>query len=80
MCGIFSILGPQCEDAYFSFQRGEHRGPENTVYERVNHYVTMGFHRLAINGHGKTSSEQPMKIDGCVLICNGEMRALPSGH
>ena len=73
MCGIFCILGSECGEAHASFIRGAARGPDHSVAERLNKDVLFGFHRLAINGFGKTSANQPMRIDGCALICNGEI-------
>lgn len=34
--------------------------------------IILGFHRLAINGLSNDSN-QPFEIDGCILICNGEI-------
>ena len=34
--------------------------------------IVLGFHRLAINGLS-AGSHQPFEIDGCILVCNGEI-------
>ena len=34
--------------------------------------LVLGFHRLAINGLSSVSN-QPFEIDGCILVCNGEI-------
>jgi asparagine synthase (glutamine-hydrolysing) len=76
MCGIFAILNNTYakEDVENSFKRGANRGPESSVLEwsLQNNYV-FGFHRLAINGFEDKSSNQPLKIHNCSLICNGEI-------
>lgn len=82
MCGIFSLFlknynsGTENfeEVVLENFNKGEPRGPENSVLEYFNKdKLYLGFHRLAINGFGKDASEQPLKIKNCVLICNGEI-------
>ena len=55
-----------------SFMLGTNRGPESQTLLKIdNNYL--GFHRLAINGYGNKSSEQPIKKHNCTLICNGEI-------
>ena len=73
MCGIFCIQGTNLKGAYSSFSLGRNRGPENSILMQVNPSLTVGFHRLAINGFGKASSEQPLELENCVLVCNGEI-------
>ena len=74
MCGIFSILNSCLEkkNIVHHFNKGSPRGPENSTLNVPFHKIYMGFHRLAINGLDKHSG-QPMEIDNCVLICNGEI-------
>jgi asparagine synthase (glutamine-hydrolysing) len=74
MCGIFAYLGKSYSDEELkSFaEKIRHRGPDNTTYERVNESVFFGFHRLAINGLNEISN-QPMRHNGYVMICNGEI-------
>jgi len=76
MCGIFSILN---NNNYFfpheiveSFNKGQSRGPEHSVFDRYGFDIQMGFHRLAINGLNDASN-QPICINDIVLICNGEI-------
>ena len=47
--------------------------PENSVFKKVNDKTLFGFHRLAINGYSNPESEQPIELEDCVLICNGEI-------
>ena len=76
MCGIFSILNNsyQIEDVELAFKKGYKRGPESSS---INFYsdknFVFGFHRLAINGFKNPKSEQPLKFNDCILICNGEI-------
>ena len=75
MCGIFSILN-NClneSDIIRCFQEGIQRGPEESSIKWVNEFnIALGFHRLAINGL-TDAAMQPMQIDNCILICNGEI-------
>ena len=78
MCGIFAILKDHIDDKLLQilnreFQKGQSRGPENSHFEKINEQLVFGFHRLAINGYKLDSSEQPIKLDNCILICNGEI-------
>ena len=54
MCGIFALLNNYTSIPrnylYKQFQKGQHRGPENSVMEEVMVKASFGFHRLAING------------------------------
>ena len=77
MCGIFAVLSSDTtgDDSFETknFHKGQNRGPENSVCTRVNENILFGFHRLAINGYSNPNSEQPICIENCVLICNGEI-------
>ena len=56
------------------FMKGNSRGPEKSTFQyHEKHDVFFGFHRLAINGYGKATSEQPLSKADCLLICNGEI-------
>jgi hypothetical protein len=75
MCGIFALLntsGKNNEKTEKHFMKGKSRGPENSTLVTSYPGVTIGFHRLAINGLN-AESNQPIVIDGVVLICNGEI-------
>ena len=73
MCGIFAILNKQHDEKTLisHFIKGTSRGPENSSIEFLSN-ITLGFHRLAINGLNK-SANQPLHIGECILICNGEI-------
>ena len=74
MCGIFALLNNWVinnETISDVFQLGSQRGPEYSVMKEVNN-VTLGFHRLAINGLNP-ESHQPVVIGDVSLICNGEI-------
>ena len=77
MCGILAIISStMSKNGNFekrNFRKGEKRGPENSVLKRINGDILFGFHRLAINGYKNESSQQPICIEDCVLICNGEI-------
>lgn len=78
MCGIFGYLTKYANvDEQFirkQFLRGQHRGPESTVWKKMetDYHFFMGFHRLAINGLNNKSN-QPFDILGVQLVCNGEI-------
>ena len=74
MCGIFTLLNHQYDGALVQqqFEKGRGRGPEHSVLKSVGIRVTMGFHRLAINGLNVESS-QPLEHNNMFLICNGEI-------
>jgi len=78
MCGIFIYIGnnQSYEFCIENANISQHRGPDNTQYVNVpyikNKNITMGFHRLAINGLGD-SGNQPFLINGVYMICNGEI-------
>lgn len=87
MCGIFALLntsGTNNEKVEKQFMKGKARGPENSTLVTSYPGITIGFHRLAINGLN-AESNQPIVINGVVLICNGEIynyqqlyKAMPS--
>ena len=79
MCGIFGMLNRYTSKYSYTqdfinnaFQKGKKRGPETSQYKIINEFTEFGFHRLAINGINDESS-QPLCIDNCILICNGEI-------
>lgn len=75
MCGIFLLLNSgeaNKELVRQEFIKGKNRGPENSTLLEDNYKLTLGFHRLAINGLNSLSN-QPIEINGIVLICNGEI-------
>lgn len=73
MCGIFAIFHSHEELSLIQqqFMLGKRRGPETSAFRTVDEGF-IGFHRLAINGLD-TESNQPLDIDNCTLICNGEI-------
>ena len=72
MCGIFSTLNYDNKSIIeSSFIKGKNRGPENSCLEYLAK-LSLGFHRLAINGLDEISN-QPIKINNVILICNGEI-------
>ncbi len=77
MCGIFAVLSNHFKDnndfEKQNFHKGKNRGPENSIFKKINPNVIFGFHRLAINGYTNPESEQPIDINNCILICNGEI-------
>jgi len=78
MCGIFALLNVynnrfiSRDGVMREFQKGKNRGPEFSKLDENYIKMTLGFHRLAINGLNEVSN-QPLKIDDIVLICNGEI-------
>ena len=75
MCGIFSVLGNSGIDDEILERMSNHaqrRGPESSKLTQINDFVTLGFHRLAINGLDEKSN-QPLIKDNLYLICNGEI-------
>lgn len=78
MCGIFALLNTVSpvtsskETIQKQFDKCKGRGPENSQLIDCPLNVKLGFHRLAINGLDNDSN-QPFNIDGCYLICNGEI-------
>ena len=78
MCGIFALLNVYKNKLIFNsyvekeFEKGKKRGPEFSKLDDSYIKMTVGFHRLAINGLNDESN-QPLVIDDIVLICNGEI-------
>ena len=77
MCGIFSLLNAEYsgfpEDFIKTqFEKGQGRGPDNSVLKQVGRNTLFGFHRLAINGLNNESN-QPLVRGNLTLICNGEI-------
>ena len=75
MCGIFALLNScniNVETINNEFIKGKGRGPEFSKLDNSYMKMTLGFHRLAINGLNDESN-QPLIIDNIVLICNGEI-------
>jgi len=78
MCGIFALLNVYKNNLIFNsyvekeFEKGKKRGPEFSKLDDSYIKMTLGFHRLAINGLNDESN-QPLVIDDIVLICNGEI-------
>ena len=75
MCGIFALLNNEDSEKNIVryFVKGVARGPENSVLKFIHEFkLTLGFHRLAINGLNETAN-QPLIIKDCILICNGEI-------
>jgi asparagine synthase (glutamine-hydrolysing) len=75
MCGIFALCNSSDGDVATinkMFMNGKSRGPEHSIMVTSYHDLTLGFHRLAINGLNSLSN-QPIVIDDIILICNGEI-------
>jgi asparagine synthase (glutamine-hydrolysing) len=83
MCGIFGILGDSphtTDELSTASNKSKQRGPEYSTIENIttenntgnNTKITLGFHRLAINGLDD-ESHQPIMLNGCYLVCNGEI-------
>uniref|UniRef100_A0A6C0JFD1 asparagine synthase (glutamine-hydrolyzing) n=1 Tax=viral metagenome TaxID=1070528 RepID=A0A6C0JFD1_9ZZZZ len=76
MCGIFAVLNNKNLDKNMleqEFMKGKSRGPEYSKFQNISQNISLGFHRLAINGVEDDFSNQPFFIDGIYLICNGEI-------
>jgi len=76
MCGIFAVLNNKNLDKNMleqEFMKGKGRGPEYSKFQNIDSNISLGFHRLAINGVQDKCSNQPFFIDGIYLICNGEI-------
>lgn len=76
MCGIFALLNYDKTNLNVNYigdqaQRSQHRGPDSYKID-VNKNIFLAFYRLAINGLDK-KSDQPLKYNNKVLICNGEI-------
>uniref|UniRef100_A0A6C0ERM1 asparagine synthase (glutamine-hydrolyzing) n=1 Tax=viral metagenome TaxID=1070528 RepID=A0A6C0ERM1_9ZZZZ len=75
MCGIFALLNKSNNSLSVineQFIKGKNRGPEFSILVTDYFKMTLGFHRLAINGLNDKSN-QPIVINNIVLICNGEI-------
>jgi len=75
MCGIFALLNSSNindETINTEFLKGRGRGPEFSKLDTSYMKMTLGFHRLAINGLNDQSN-QPLVFNDVVLICNGEI-------
>jgi asparagine synthase (glutamine-hydrolysing) len=74
MCGIFALCNNTIphQNVIDSFNNGQNRGPEFSKLMNVSNQITIGFHRLAINGIDSISN-QPFFINNVYLICNGEI-------
>ena len=74
MCGIFALLNNKYSNDITEkeFMKGKFRGPEFSKLDYSFLKMTLGFHRLAINGLNNESN-QPLVINDIVLICNGEI-------
>ena len=75
MCGIFALLNSDDISNDFinnEFLKGRGRGPEFSKLDSSYMKMTLGFHRLAINGLNDESN-QPLVFNDVVLICNGEI-------
>jgi asparagine synthase (glutamine-hydrolysing) len=73
MCGIFALLNnnSSLHTINTEFQKGKNRGPEFSELIQLNQ-LSLGFHRLAINGLN-AQSNQPFRMHDIILICNGEI-------
>jgi asparagine synthase (glutamine-hydrolysing) len=78
MCGIFALLNNVTSYNMKTFEKecflkGASRGPESSIGpKRLPLDISIGFHRLAINGLDSVSN-QPITHDNITLICNGEI-------
>ena len=81
MCGIFALLNNDSKNYSNNkvqsiineqFEKGQKRGPEYSKLDNSYIKMTLGFHRLAINGLNPESN-QPIVFNDIVLICNGEI-------
>lgn len=73
MCGILGALDESLEEGRFesSLKLLDHRGPNNREFKRFKKLL-LGHTRLSIIDLSK-SANQPMEIDGYVLVFNGEI-------
>jgi len=74
MCGIFAALETKKDQKVLKshFEKIKHRGPDHSEYVSINDKISMGFHRLAINGQN-LESNQPFHFDNVWLIANAEI-------
>lgn len=77
MCGIFALLNGRVDEIALYlpyFYQTKHRGPDNTKVRSIdNGKLYYGFHRLCINGLDRKSDQPFENIEGCTLVCNGEI-------
>ena len=76
MCGIFALFNYADHNLSNNFigeqsQKAQHRGPDSYKISLENN-IFLAFYRLAINGLDRRS-DQPLKYNNKVLICNGEI-------
>ncbi len=72
MCSIIGATGGiDLRRLRPGFQRTKSRGPDDTRIINVNKGI-LGFHRLAIMGLSPEGM-QPFELDGCAVVCNGEI-------
>ena len=74
MCGIFALLGPSDDGGMMKegFDAIAARGPDSSRMSTVGG-VTIGFHRLRINGMTE-AGDQPFENGvGSRIVCNGEI-------
>ena len=76
MCGIFAIINNNFkisdEHIETAFNHGKNRGPDFSILTKYNNTLSLGFHRLSINGLD-SNSNQPLIYNNVHLICNGEI-------
>ena len=74
MCGIFAYIGDSIdyEKLYYNFNKIKRRGPDSFQFMNMKSSIYLGFHRLSIVDQSKNGN-QPFKINGIYLICNGEI-------
>jgi asparagine synthase (glutamine-hydrolysing) len=79
MCGLLCHvqegevdLAEQTRHLTKASQKIKHRGPDRTRQDWISENVFFSFHRLEINGLG-VEHGLPIIINGCTLICNGEI-------
>ena len=74
MCGIFGYIGDSIdyEKLYSNFNKIKKRGPDSFNFMNIKSSIFLGFHRLSIVDQSKNGN-QPFKINGIYLICNGEI-------
>ena len=76
MCGIFATLNHNSDSDCVTktVKSLNNRGPEKSSFRFFeDKYLAFGFNRLAINGYKEDSSDQPISLKDCTLICNGEI-------
>ncbi|MBR0302978.1 MAG: asparagine synthetase B, partial [Clostridia bacterium] len=73
MCSIFGYCGKVTDDAAFEtgFAATKSRGPDDSRIVSAGDGI-LAFHRLSIMGL-TPSGMQPFSLDGCSVVCNGEL-------